>query len=269
MAEATGSRPVGPNQSTVGSTPTARTILAEGSTLFQMLRNPGPADCHRETGTMVRGSEQTESWVTVYHSKRPALPATIVRWGTSSVDRAPVLQAGGDGFESHVLHQWGCQLTAGYVVLNHAMRVQFSSALPTSTAFMGGEMPFKDDDTRREHFRKRYNSLRQKWLAANGPCRHCGSWDDLDVDHVERSTKEAESEIWNWSEARRSLELSKCQVLCRPCHRTKTADEQAKPLIHGTVGGYRNRWKCRCVLCRAAYAERKRQTRAALRGLSE
>jgi len=47
---------------------------------------------------------------------------------------------------------------------------------------MGGEMPFKDDDTRREHFRKRYNSLRQKWLAANGPCRHCGSWDDLDVD---------------------------------------------------------------------------------------
>ena len=43
MAEATGSRPVGPNQSTVGSTPTARAILAEGSTPSQMLRNPGPA----------------------------------------------------------------------------------------------------------------------------------------------------------------------------------------------------------------------------------
>ena len=69
MAEATGSRPVGPNQSTVGSTPTSRipswqrealcfnlshTILAEGSTLFQMLRNPGPAVATAKRGPVER-----------------------------------------------------------------------------------------------------------------------------------------------------------------------------------------------------------------------
>ena len=81
-----------------GSNPGAATILAEGSTLFQMLRNPGPADCHRETGTMVRGSEQTESWVTVYHSKRVQLSHCPPRsWAASVSERTAGLHPAREG----------------------------------------------------------------------------------------------------------------------------------------------------------------------------
>ena len=50
----------------------------------------------KKTRTMVRGSEQTESWVTVYHSKRVphCPPRSFVRWARRLVGMAPALQAG-------------------------------------------------------------------------------------------------------------------------------------------------------------------------------
>jgi 5-methylcytosine-specific restriction endonuclease McrA len=67
---------------------------------------------------------------------------------------------------------------------------------------------------------------RNAWLAENGPCRICGSWEQLEVDHIEPLTKEAHR-IWGWTAERREAELAKCQALCRACHELKTAREKA------------------------------------------
>lgn len=68
---------------------------------------------------------------------------------------------------------------------------------------------------------------RLDWLAANGPCRRCQSWDNLEVDHVEPGVKMAHS-IWSWSQIRRERELAKCQPLCRTCHKIKSAEHSRK-----------------------------------------
>ncbi len=62
---------------------------------------------------------------------------------------------------------------------------------------------------------------RQEWIVAHGPCAECGSWDELEVDHVDAGTK-VSSNVWSWSQIRRDAELAKCQVLCHDCHKTKT-----------------------------------------------
>jgi hypothetical protein len=62
---------------------------------------------------------------------------------------------------------------------------------------------------------------REAWLAANGPCRRCGSSERLEVDHVDPTAKTSHR-IWSWSAERREAELRKCQVLCRACHKEKT-----------------------------------------------
>lgn len=66
---------------------------------------------------------------------------------------------------------------------------------------------------------------RERWLRENGPCQHCGSWENLEVDHIDPATKDAHtSSIWSWPDpARRASELAKCQVLCAPCHQRKTS----------------------------------------------
>lgn len=72
----------------------------------------------------------------------------------------------------------------------------------------------------REWMRKR----REDWFSANGPCVDCGSWERLEIDHVDRSTK-VSHRIWSWSEKRRLEELAKCAVRCHTCHRKKTNPE--------------------------------------------
>lgn len=70
---------------------------------------------------------------------------------------------------------------------------------------------------------------RMAWLAANGPCRLCGSSDQLEVDHVDYRFKTFKaSEIWVRSKAIREAELAKCQVLCRTCHQQKTSSEMSE-----------------------------------------
>ena len=66
---------------------------------------------------------------------------------------------------------------------------------------------------------------RENWFAANGPCQKCGSEQNLELDHVNPKEKVSHS-VWSWSPRRRELELGKCQVLCRKCHRAKTARDQ-------------------------------------------
>jgi hypothetical protein len=67
--------------------------------------------------------------------------------------------------------------------------------------------------------------LRQEWFRANGPCVDCGSWVNLEVDHVERSLK-ISHRVWRWPSARREAELAKCKSRCRDCHKEKTRIER-------------------------------------------
>ncbi|AYD87555.1 HNH endonuclease [Mycobacterium phage Salacia] len=87
---------------------------------------------------------------------------------------------------------------------------------------------------------------------------------ELNLDHID-PTKKVSHNIWSWSQVRRDAEIAKCQVLCLPCHKDKTAADRKYKRLHGHVGTY-DRWGCRCGLCKAAkrvknakqYAVRKR-----------
>jgi hypothetical protein len=86
---------------------------------------------------------------------------------------------------------------------------------------------------------------RHLWFAENGPCS-CGSWEDLQVHHIDPSTK-VDHKVWSWSEARRYAELSKCVPKCRPCHKQITEDSLR--VGHGHIATYKR--GCRCEPCRA------------------
>lgn len=66
-----------------------------------------------------------------------------------------------------------------------------------------------------------------KWLKENGPCRHCGSSEKLEVDHIDRQSKK-DHRVWSWKKERRESELLKCQVLCKDCHKIKTSKETSE-----------------------------------------
>jgi 5-methylcytosine-specific restriction endonuclease McrA len=69
--------------------------------------------------------------------------------------------------------------------------------------------------------REWYARRRDEWLAANGPCRACGSSEDLTVTYIDPATSvRSVSAIWGRSAAVREAELAKCQVLCGSCRKT-------------------------------------------------
>jgi len=88
-------------------------------------------------------------------------------------------------------------------------------------------VPYKDPDRQREYMRKWMADRRNAWLAANGPCVDCGTWDELEVDHADAAMK-VTHRVWSWSLPRREAELAKCVVRCNPCHKEKSAGEQLK-----------------------------------------
>lgn len=121
-------------------------------------------------------------------------------------------------------------------------------------------MPYADIKDQRRWQRERNASIRTAWLRANGPCRRCGSWEDLHVDHVDPGLK-VSHKVWSWSPERRAVELRKCQVLCVDCHKEKTRSEAWRPLAHGTRGGYDR--GCRCASCREHQSNRMKTYKAA------
>lgn len=101
---------------------------------------------------------------------------------------------------------------------------------------------------------------RKSWISENGPCQVCGSWDSLEIDHIDPTQKEYKiSTIWSRSKEVRDKELAKCQVLCKSCHLKKTLAERPQPK-HGTVNMYDDH-KCRCEECK----EIKRKSQMRLR----
>jgi len=121
-------------------------------------------------------------------------------------------------------------------------------------------MPYKDKKKQREYQRVWKDARRKKWLAENGPCVKCGSWRELEVDHIDPKTKTMHR-LWTYSEARRIAELAKCQILCRSCHKKKTFVDFG----WGKHGATRYRCGCRCDICRAAHAARVRKWKRAQR----
>lgn len=101
--------------------------------------------------------------------------------------------------------------------------------------------------------RERIKSRREKWFSENGPCKICGSYEKLELDHIDPRTKDLRLKthsdaIWSWSDKNRILELSKCQILCFACHVKKSKIDNSVVNYHGSYLGYKDR-KCRCEPC--------------------
>lgn len=96
---------------------------------------------------------------------------------------------------------------------------------------------------------KRYYERRAKALVLlGGHCASCSTTEGLEIDHIDRTTKRydvgqaglAEQKFWDEV-------LTKCHLLCRQCHRLKSAQERA--VEHG--GGISGKRNCPCAPCRA------------------
>lgn len=88
-----------------------------------------------------------------------------------------------------------------------------------------------------------------------GVCVGCSSSSSLEFDHILPELKLFEiSQRLDYRPESVLDELQKCQLLCIPCHRIKTASERtlSEP-PHGTMSGYNNHG-CRCSGCRSAWA---------------
>ena len=119
-------------------------------------------------------------------------------------------------------------------------------------------MSLRSDPAKMRRYKREWvANRRNKWFAENGPCVHCGSQENLELDHIDPA-KKIHHGIWSWSKRRRNAELEKCQVLCRDCHvkKTWTVDFPSTPAIdlrpgkrHGSKHAYRT-MGCRCDKCR-------------------
>lgn len=122
-----------------------------------------------------------------------------------------------------------------------------------------------DNEYMRKYSLKRYHELRAHTVdLLGGKCVMCSSTELLEIDHIDRSTKEFDlGKEWATSYERYLKEVSKCQLLCRACHSKKSANECS--VDHG--GGLSGKKNCPCILCKKRKAEymmdyeRKRRNR--------
>src|SRR5688500_10891301 len=109
-------------------------------------------------------------------------------------------------------------------------------------------MPFSSKERNREYQRSWAAKRRAEYIATmGGRCRICGSVHNLEIDHIDRSTKTSHK-IWTWSRRRIEEELKKCQLLCETGHETKTTLE----VTVGHGGGAKGLTGCKCEKCREA-----------------
>lgn len=92
-------------------------------------------------------------------------------------------------------------------------------------------MGYADPEMQRKYQREWNAARRSKWLSDNGPCVDCGSWESLEVDHVDPSQKVTHN-VWTWRQERRDAELAKCVVRCEECHARKSATEAVRGEQH-------------------------------------
>jgi 5-methylcytosine-specific restriction endonuclease McrA len=109
----------------------------------------------------------------------------------------------------------------------------------------------------REYHSKRYYRLRGEAISfLGGKCVVCCTSENLQLDHIDHTTKEIEvSRLLSVSLKRFWAEVKKCQILCRKCHSDKTLKDLGKKKakgVHGTISSYRY---CKCEECREAAKE--------------
>lgn len=99
-----------------------------------------------------------------------------------------------------------------------------------------------------------------------GKCVRCGATKNLQIDHKDKWLKSFNiSQFWSISLDRFDVELAKCQLLCKPCHKIKSDEEKDwgvlgyGPTQHGTASMYR--LGCRCRECRLDYNREAREYR--------
>jgi 5-methylcytosine-specific restriction endonuclease McrA len=121
-------------------------------------------------------------------------------------------------------------------------------------------MPRKDitkeeyNEYMRVYMLKRYHKQRLSMIEAlGGECVECGSTEDLELDHINPSTKSfGLNHAWSKKPEAIKTELAKCQVLCKECHAKKSVyDRGQSPATHGSLTMYQYH-KCRCEACRQA-----------------
>lgn len=123
-------------------------------------------------------------------------------------------------------------------------------------------VPYKDPAAHAAYMREWVANRRKTWLSDHGPCKRCGSWEDLTVDHIDPKNK-ISHKVWSWSTERMEIELAKCQVLCSSCHKKKTAAENAARFMdHGAAKWGRR--GCKCLSCKTRNAEAQKKRRASL-----
>lgn len=121
----------------------------------------------------------------------------------------------------------------------------------------------------REYSRRRHQQRKQEAIEFLGSkCVRCGSTNDLHFDHIDPETKlfAITTALASRSKQALEVELRKCQLLCKECHKAKTRQDMGwkKTGTHGTLNGYTVA-KCRCDACRAVWNEACRRYRKTYR----
>jgi hypothetical protein len=109
----------------------------------------------------------------------------------------------------------------------------------------------------REYMLRRYHTRRAEAVERlGGKCKVCGTVENLEIDHVDRTTKTMNvNRMCSVSRPRFEAELELCQLLCREHHKQKSDQEQS--VNHGE--GKTGKRNCRCELCGPLKREYARQ----------
>jgi 5-methylcytosine-specific restriction endonuclease McrA len=82
-------------------------------------------------------------------------------------------------------------------------------------------------------YQRRWLRARRAQFFAGKKCMVCQSTIQLELHHVDRSTK-VSHHVWSWRQERRDAEIAQCQVLCSRCHLEKTNSDPT--LFHFAAG---------------------------------
>lgn len=105
----------------------------------------------------------------------------------------------------------------------------------------------------REYHKQRYWKIKAEVVGLlGGKCAVCGTTEQLEIDHIDPSTKTIEVSRFNSvSRVRLLEEIKLCQLLCSDHHKTKSVEEQS--VGHG--GGLSGKKNCKCEPCKARKRE--------------
>lgn len=118
---------------------------------------------------------------------------------------------------------------------------------------MAAKNPEKYNSYMNEYMKKRYRQRMDRAIdILGGKCVECGTTDNLQLDHVDPTTKTYDfNKIWNRSLDVFDAELEKAQLLCKEHHQAKTLVQLS--VEHG--GGKSGKRNCKCLPCKAKKAE--------------